>query len=52
MLPNSLTEADIARFRADGFIKLKHVLSPTVINYYAPVITAEVYPPQHDALAD
>ncbi|MCC6415857.1 MAG: phytanoyl-CoA dioxygenase family protein [Opitutaceae bacterium] len=38
-----LTADQIARFRADGFIKLKQVLSAEVINHYRPIITSEVY---------
>jgi len=41
--PYSLTAEQIARFRSDGYIKLKHVLSAEVINHYAPIITAEVH---------
>ena len=40
--PYPLTAAQIAQFRRDGFIKLKHVLSPEVIAHYGAVITAEV----------
>ncbi|MFI5356408.1 MAG: phytanoyl-CoA dioxygenase family protein [Opitutales bacterium] len=32
-----------ARFRRDGYIKLKHVLPADVINHYGPIITSEVY---------
>ncbi len=41
--PYALTAEQIARFRSDGYIKLKHVLSAAVINHYAPIITAEVH---------
>jgi len=41
--PYALTAAQIARFREEGYIKLKHVLSPEVIHHYGPIITAEVY---------
>jgi ectoine hydroxylase-related dioxygenase (phytanoyl-CoA dioxygenase family) len=38
-----LTADQIARFRQDGYIKLKDVLSADVIRHYGPIITAEVY---------
>jgi ectoine hydroxylase-related dioxygenase (phytanoyl-CoA dioxygenase family) len=38
-----LTDDQIARFRRDGYVKLKHVLSPEVIEHYGKVITAEVH---------
>lgn len=38
-----LTPDQIARFRQDGYIKLKDVLSADVINHYGPIITSEVY---------
>lgn len=38
-----LTEEQIARYQRDGYIKLKHVLSPEVIAYYGPIITSEVH---------
>lgn len=41
--PYPLTPAQIAQFRREGFIKLKHVLSPEAIAYYAKVITPEVF---------
>lgn len=41
--PYPLTDEQIARFRADGFIKLKNVLSPDVLDYYGKIITAEVH---------
>jgi ectoine hydroxylase-related dioxygenase (phytanoyl-CoA dioxygenase family) len=37
-----LTNDQITRFRRDGFIKLKQVLSPEVIAHYGPTITSEV----------
>lgn len=37
--PFTLTEAQIAQFRRDGYIKLKDVLAPEVIDYYGPLIT-------------
>jgi len=40
--PYALTPAQIAQFRADGYIKLKHVLSADVINHYGPIISSEV----------
>ena len=41
--PYALNADQIARFRRDGYIKLKHVLSADVINHYGPLITSEVY---------
>lgn len=41
--PYPLTEDQIARFRRDGFVKLKDVLSPAVIAHYGKVITSEVH---------
>lgn len=41
--PYPLNPDQIARFRRDGYIKLKNVLSADVINHYAPIITSEVY---------
>jgi len=41
--PYPLTAEQIASYRRDGFIKLKHVLSPEVIAHYGPIITAEVF---------
>lgn len=38
-----LAADQIARFREDGYIKLKHVLSADVIVHYGPIITSEVY---------
>jgi hypothetical protein len=38
-----VSAAQIAQFRRDGYVKLKHVLSPEVIQHYAPIITSEVY---------
>jgi len=40
--PYPLTAEQIAQFRRDGFIKLKHVLAPKVLAHYGAVITAEV----------
>ncbi len=40
--PYALTADQIARFRRDGFIKLKHVLSPDVLAHYGAVISSEV----------
>jgi len=40
--PYPLTADQIARFRREGFIKLKHVLAPEVLAHYGPVISAEV----------
>jgi ectoine hydroxylase-related dioxygenase (phytanoyl-CoA dioxygenase family) len=37
-----LTEAQIASFRTEGFIKLKNVLSPQVLAHYGREITAKV----------
>jgi ectoine hydroxylase-related dioxygenase (phytanoyl-CoA dioxygenase family) len=41
--PYTLNDAQIAQFRRDGYIKLKHVLSPEVIARFAPEITSEVF---------
>ncbi|MDB6095331.1 MAG: phytanoyl-CoA dioxygenase [Verrucomicrobia bacterium] len=41
--PYSLADEEISRFRRDGFVKLKHVLPASVLNYYGPTITSEVY---------
>ena len=41
--PYSLTDAQIARFRAEGCIKLKNVLSPEALNYYGDEITTKVH---------
>jgi len=41
--PYPLTPEQIAQFRRDGFIKLKQVLSPEVIDYYGSIITSEVH---------
>lgn len=38
----SLTDAQIAFYRANGYIKLKQVLSPEVLAYYGDEITAQV----------
>jgi len=40
--PYPLTAEQIARYRRDGFIKLKNVLSPEVLAHYGKTITAEV----------
>lgn len=40
--PYTLTEEQIAKFRQDGYIKLKDVLSAEVIEHYGAVISAEV----------
>lgn len=37
-----LTQEQITRFRRDGYIKLKDVLAPEVLEYYGPIITAKV----------
>ena len=37
-----LTADQIAAFRRDGFVKLKHVLSAEVLAHYGDIITAEV----------
>ncbi|MBL4575685.1 MAG: phytanoyl-CoA dioxygenase family protein, partial [Opitutaceae bacterium] len=37
-----LSEEQIQSFRCDGFIKLKNVLSPEVLEYYGKEITAKV----------
>lgn len=41
--PYTLTADQIAQFRRDGFIKLKHVLSPEVLAHYGKIITSEVH---------
>ena len=41
--PYPVTAAQIAQFRRDGFIKLKQVLSPEVLEHYGKIITAEVF---------
>jgi ectoine hydroxylase-related dioxygenase (phytanoyl-CoA dioxygenase family) len=41
--PFFLTHAQIDSFRAQGFIKLKHVLSPALLEYYGKEITAQVF---------
>ena len=40
--PYPLSAEQIARYRRDGFIKLKNVLSPEVLAHYGRIITAEV----------
>jgi ectoine hydroxylase-related dioxygenase (phytanoyl-CoA dioxygenase family) len=40
--PYSLSPQQIERFRRDGYIKLKHVLSPEVIDYYGREISRQV----------
>ena len=34
--------SQVERFRRDGYIKLKHVLSPEVLDYYGREITRQV----------
>jgi ectoine hydroxylase-related dioxygenase (phytanoyl-CoA dioxygenase family) len=41
--PYPLAPAQIEQFRRDGFIKLKHVLSPEVLAYYGKEITRQVF---------
>ena len=41
-VPYELSEAAIAHFRKNGYVKLKHVLSPEVIASYGPEITRMV----------
>jgi hypothetical protein len=41
--PYALTEEQVAFFRSNGFIKLKHVLSPEAIQYMDHTITREVH---------
>src|SRR5579872_7557032 len=41
--PYPLTEEQIAFFRKNGFIKLRHVLSPDTIRYVDDTITQEVH---------
>ncbi len=41
--PYSVTAEQIAQFRRDGYIKLKRVLSPEVLEHYGKIITSEVY---------
>ena len=40
--PYALEPQQIEKFRRDGYVKLKHVLSPEVIDYYGKEITREV----------
>jgi len=40
--PYALTDEQFASFRENGYIKLKNVLSPEVIEHYGKVISAEV----------
>jgi ectoine hydroxylase-related dioxygenase (phytanoyl-CoA dioxygenase family) len=40
--PYALKPGQIERFRRDGYIKLKHVLSPEVIEHYGQEITRQV----------
>ena len=40
--PYSVTPAQVAQFRRDGFIKLKQVLSPALLAYYGREITNQV----------
>ena len=40
--PYDLTTDQLDQFRRDGYIKLKHVLSPDVLNYYGECITHKV----------
>jgi ectoine hydroxylase-related dioxygenase (phytanoyl-CoA dioxygenase family) len=41
--PYELTDEQITRFRVDGFIKLKEVLSPEVLAFYGDEITTKVH---------
>ena len=41
--PYSLTAEQIERYREQGFIKLKHVLSPEVLEYYGDAVTRLVH---------
>lgn len=41
--PFALSPKQIAAFRAEGYIKLKHVLSPALLEYYGKEITAQVF---------
>ncbi|TDW99215.1 phytanoyl-CoA dioxygenase family protein [Dinghuibacter silviterrae] len=41
--PYALTEEQVSFFRENGFIKLKHVLSPEAIDYMDDTITREVH---------
>ncbi|MDB6169483.1 MAG: Phytanoyl-CoA dioxygenase [Verrucomicrobia bacterium] len=41
--PYPLSTDQIEGFRRDGYVKLKNVLSPAVLHYYGPIITAETY---------
>lgn len=47
--PYPLTEEAIARFRRDGFIKLKDVFSPEELEAYRPELTAVVFERMKDA---
>jgi ectoine hydroxylase-related dioxygenase (phytanoyl-CoA dioxygenase family) len=40
--PYALSSRQIEHFRRDGYIKLKHVLSPEVLDYYGREITRQV----------
>jgi ectoine hydroxylase-related dioxygenase (phytanoyl-CoA dioxygenase family) len=40
--PYALSASQIEKFRRDGYIKLKHVLSPEVLDYYGREITRQV----------
>ncbi len=40
--PFKLTAAQIQHFRTQGFVKLKHVLSPQLLDYYGQAITSKV----------
>jgi ectoine hydroxylase-related dioxygenase (phytanoyl-CoA dioxygenase family) len=41
-MPFALPEGAIAHFRAEGYVKLKHVLSPDVLKFYGDAITKQV----------
>ncbi len=40
--PFALSEAAIAHYRKNGYVKLKHALSPEVIDFYGPQVTRMV----------
>jgi ectoine hydroxylase-related dioxygenase (phytanoyl-CoA dioxygenase family) len=43
LAPFALPKSAIEHFRAEGYVKLKHVLSPEVLKFYGHAITQEVF---------
>ena len=41
-IPFTLPTDAVAHFRAEGYVKLKHVLSPDVLKYYGDAVTKQV----------